>query len=160
MEQSESVRSGQFLTFKLDNEMFSLDVSHVQEVLDMLPVTKLPAAPDFVKGIINVRGNMVPVMDLRKKFGLSELDASQDTRIIVFDVNQNGETMTLGALADSVHEVSDFDLNKIEPPPKIARRWRSDFIHGIAKKNDQFFMILDINKVFTEEELAMTAETA
>ncbi len=149
----------QYLTFKLGEEVFALDVAQVREVLDLSTITKVPGAPEFMRGVINVRGNVVPVMDLRLKFGLSKTENTVDTRIVVMELFLEGETTVLGAMADSVDEVIELDPTQIEPPPKIGSRWKTEFIKGIGKNNDLFIIILDINRVFSTDELAI-AEAA
>ncbi len=145
----------QYLTFRVGDEVFALDVSQVREVLDLITITKVPRSPEFMRGVINVRGSIVPVVDLRLKFGLSKTENSMDTRIIVMDLFLDGENTIIGALADSVHEVMELDLSQIEPPPKIGMRWRTEFIRGIGKHDGQFIIILDIDRVFTSEELVI-----
>jgi len=147
--------AGQYLTFKLGEEIFALNVGQVREVLDLAAITKVPGTPDFMRGVINVRGSVVPVMDLRLKFGLSRTENTLDTRIIVMELSLEGEVVVLGTLADSVNEVIDLEPNQIEPPPKIGMRWRTEFIKGIGKRNDLFIIILDIDQVFSTDELAI-----
>jgi purine-binding chemotaxis protein CheW len=145
----------QYLTFRVGDEVLALDVSQVREVLDLITITKVPRSPEFMRGVINVRGSVVPVVDLRLKFGLSKTENSMDTRIIVMDLFLDGENTIIGALADSVHEVMELDTSQIEPPPKIGMRWRTEFIRGIGKHDGQFIIILDIDRVFTSEELVI-----
>ena len=148
-----------YLTFKLGDEMFAIDVSQVREVLDLSPITKVPQAADFMRGVINVRGNVVPVVDLRMKFGLPPADNTKDTRVVVMEISMDGEEVVLGALADSVHDVKEINPDQIEPPPRIGARWRSEFIKGIGKLDDQFIIILDIDRVFSTDELAFMQKT-
>ncbi len=116
-------------------------------------------SPDFMRGVVNVRGSMVPVIDLRKKFGLPETENTPDTRIVIMELGMNGETMAVGALADSVHEVTDLDSGQIEGTPKLGGKWRSEFIRGIGKNGGQFIMILDIDRVFSSDEQMFMGET-
>lgn len=147
--------TGQYLTFKLSDEVFALDVSQVREVLDLAPIVKVPGTPDFMRGVTNVRGSVVPVIDMRMKFGFSKTESTMDTRIIVMEILIEGEPTVLGTLADSVDEVINLEEDAIEPPPKIGLRWRTELIRGIGKKEDLFILILDINRVFSSEELAV-----
>jgi len=147
------------LTFKLEEEMFSINVSQVREVLDLSKITKMPNAPDFMRGVINVRGNVVPVVDMRVKFGLPEIDNTVNTRIVVMDLALDDEKVVMGAIADSVHDVVELDPDQIEPPPKIGNRWRTDFIRGIGKQDDEFIMMLDVDRVFSTDELAHVEES-
>ena len=158
-ENTEETTTRQYLTFKLGEELFALDVIQVREVLDVTAITKVPRAADFMRGVINVRGNVVPVADLRLKFGMPPAETTLDTRIVVMEIVIDGDTMILGALADSVHDVMDMTRDRIEPPPKIGARWNSKFIKGIGKYDDQFIIILDIDKVFSTEEVKLLADT-
>jgi purine-binding chemotaxis protein CheW len=149
-----------YLTFKLGDELFALNVSQVREVLDLTTITKVPRAPEFMRGVINVRGSVVPVVDMRTKFGLERVSDTQDTRTIVLDLSMDGETTVIGALADSVHEVVELDPGQIEAPPKIGMRWKSEFIKGIGKRNETFIIILDIDRVFSAEEMELVGVTS
>ncbi|HOJ13131.1 MAG TPA: chemotaxis protein CheW [Deltaproteobacteria bacterium] len=150
----------QYLSFKLDNEEYALDISKVREVLDMTRITRVPQAPAFMKGVINLRGSVVPVVDLNKKFGIKDTESTVNTRIIIGEVAVDGEDTVLGVLADSVHEVMEMEPENIEPAPKIGMRLNTDFIKGMGKKDDEFIMILDIDRVFSAEELSMMAKNS
>jgi len=150
----------QYLTFKLGDEVFALDVSQVREVLDVTAITKVPRAPDFMRGVINVRGSVVPVADMRLKFGMTKTENSMDTRVVVMDIAMDGETTILGALADSVHEVMDLEPSQIEAPPKIGTRWKTEFIKGIGKRDEEFIILLDIDRIFSTDELAIVQDTS
>jgi len=144
-----------YLTFNLDDEDFAVDVFNVREVLDFTNVTKVPRTPDFMKGVINLRGSVVPVVDMRLKFGLEEVDSTVDTCIIVMEVDMESEATVIGALADSVKEVFELDPKNIEPPPRIGTRLETEFISGMGKYNNDFIIILDINEVFSADELIL-----
>lgn len=144
----------QYLTFKLEDEVFALDISKVREVLDFTTVTKVPRTPDFMRGVINLRGSVVPVVDMRLKFGMTVTEKTVNTCIIIVEVTLDGDSMLLGALADSVQEVMDLEPDQIEPAPKIGTRFRTDFIKGMGKHDTKFIMLLDIDKVFSADELA------
>lgn len=148
----------QYLTFKLKDEVFALDISKVREVMDFTTVTKVPQTPDFMLGVINLRGSVVPVVDMRLKFGMTRTEKSVNTCIIIVEIELDGETTVLGALADSVQEVMDLDPDQIEPPPRIGTRLKTKFIKGMGKRDNQFIIILDIDKVFTAEELAIAED--
>ena len=145
----------QYLTFKLDEEIFALDISKVKEVLDFTEITKIPQTPEFMKGVINLRGGVVPVVDMRLKFGMSETARTVHTCIIIIEVTIEGETTVLGALVDSVQEVMDLEPGQIEPAPRIGTRLRTEFIRGMGKRDNHFLMILDIDQVFSADELAI-----
>jgi purine-binding chemotaxis protein CheW len=148
----------QYLTFKLGEEMFAIDVSQVREVLDVTTITKVPRAPAFMRGVINVRGSVVPVVDLRLKFDLSGTEQTLDTRIVVMEIALNGELTIIGTLADAVHNVMDIEPANIEPAPKVGARWNTEFIRGIGKHNDQFIIILNVDRIFLAEELALVQQ--
>ncbi len=145
----------QYLTFKLEDEVFALDISKVREVLDFTAITKVPKTPEFMRGVINLRGSVVPVVDLRLKFGMSGTEKTVNTCIIITEVTVDNETTVLGALADSVQEVMDLGPDHIEPAPKIGTRLNTEFIRGMGKRDNAFVIILDIDKVFSIDELAL-----
>jgi purine-binding chemotaxis protein CheW len=145
----------QYLTFKLEDEVFALDISKVREVLDFTTITKVPKTPEFMRGVINLRGSVVPVVDLRLKFGMSKTEKTVNTCIIIAEVTIDNDTTVLGALADSVQEVMDLEPGHIEPAPKIGTRLNTEFIRGMGKRDNSFVIILDIDKVFSIDELAL-----
>jgi len=148
----------QFLTYKLGDETFALDITKVREVLDFTTVTKVPRTPEFMRGVINLRGSVVPVVDLRLKFGMTRTENSVNTCIIITEVTVDGDTTILGCLADSVQEVLDLDEEHIAPAPKIGTKLRTEFIRGMGKRDDRFIIILDIDKVFSADELVLVQE--
>jgi len=145
----------QYITFKLGDELFAIDVVQVREVLEVSQITKVPTAPDYMRGVVNVRGQATPVVDLRKRFGLPVTPDTVSTRIIVMELKLDGEQAVLGGLADSVHEVIELEPGDIGPPPQIAMRWRTKFILGLGKRGDDFIIVLDADAVFASEELVM-----
>ncbi|HIJ76216.1 MAG TPA: chemotaxis protein CheW [Deltaproteobacteria bacterium] len=158
MSASSIAETTQYLTFKLAGEVFALDISKVREVMDFTKVTKVPQTPDFMLGVINLRGSVVPVVDMRLKFGMTMTEKSVNTCIIIVEIELDGETTVLGALADSVQEVMDLDPDQIEPAPRIGTRLNTKFIKGMGKRDKQFIIILDIDKVFSLDELAMARD--
>ncbi|WP_321478224.1 chemotaxis protein CheW [uncultured Paludibaculum sp.] len=150
----------QYMTFKLGAELFAINVAQVREVLEVAQITKVPTTPRYMRGVVNVRGQATPVVDLRLKFGLSESPDTVHTRIIVMELELDGEATVLGGTADSVHEVIELEPGSINPPPRIAMRWRTDFIQGMGKRGDDFIIILDVNAVFSSEELAAVSEAS
>lgn len=159
MATQESNESNQYLTFKLDGEVFALAIGKVREVLDFTTVTRVPQTPNYMRGVINLRGSVVPVMDLRLKFGLDKTEKTVNTCIIIAEIELDGETTVLGALADSVQEVLDLEADQIEPPPRIGTKLRTEFIKGMGKHGEEFIIILDIDKVFTADELSAVQGT-
>lgn len=145
----------QCLTFKLANEVYALEIAKVREVLEYTDVTRVPRMPEFLCGVINLRGKVVPVANMRCKFGMPEIEKTVHTSIIITEVCIDGETTIIGALADSVQEVMEIAPDQIEEPPKIGARLRADFIKGIGKHESRFIIILNIDKVFSAEELEM-----
>jgi purine-binding chemotaxis protein CheW len=145
----------QYLTFRLDSETFALEISKVREVLDFTTVTKVPQTQDFMLGVINLRGSVVPVVDMRLKFGMSKAEATVNACIIIVEIELDGEITVLGALADSVQEVLEIPPDQIEPPPRIGTGLNTQFIRGMGHHGAQFIIILDIDKVFSAEELAV-----
>ncbi|ABK99224.1 chemotaxis protein CheW [Pelobacter propionicus] len=144
----------QYLTFKLADEIFALDVAKVREILEVTTITKVPQTPDFMRGVINLRGSVVPVVDMRLKFGMSMTEQTVNTCIIVVEISLDGDSLVLGALADSVQEVVEMEAEKIEPAPHIGTKLNTDFIRGMGKVDDHFVMILDIDRIFSSAELA------
>lgn len=148
--------TAQYITFKLGDELFAINVSQVREVLDLSLVTKVPTAPEYMRGVVNVRGNAIPVVDLRLKFGLPKVADTVQTRIVVLELKMDGEPVVLGGLADSVHEVIELEPQQIDEPPSIGMRWKTEVIQGMGKRGDQFIIILDINRVFSTADLALS----
>jgi purine-binding chemotaxis protein CheW len=143
----------QYLTFKLGNEIFGIDVAKVREILDFTTITEIPRTPEFMSGVINLRGNVVPVVDLRLCFQMSKTVRTRNTCIVVVEVLLESESTVIGALADSVEEVIDMEPDQIKPAPKIGTQIRTDFIKGMGTRENQFIMILDIDRVFSVEQL-------
>jgi purine-binding chemotaxis protein CheW len=147
--------AGQYLTFTLDKETYAFDISQVREILDVSDITRVPQMPEFMLGVINLRGRVVPVIDLRLKFGLTKTEKTIDTCIIIIEMDIEGEATLLGTLADSVREVMTLEPDQIVPPPKIGTRLNTEFIKGMGKRNDEFVIIADIDKVFAIDEVAV-----
>jgi purine-binding chemotaxis protein CheW len=142
-----------YLSFKLGEEVFAINVSKVLNILEMKPITRVPKSPDYLIGVINLRGNVLPVVDLRIKFGLPEISITVDTNIIVLSIEKDGETIMLGILIDAVREVLEFKNDEISPSPAIGTKYNSAFIKGMWRINENFIMILDIDKVFSFEDV-------
>jgi purine-binding chemotaxis protein CheW len=148
------VELNQYLTFQLGKEIFALGIGQVREVLDYTEITKVPRTPAYLRGVINLRGGVVPVIDLRLKFGMEQTRKTVNTCIVIAEVDLEGETTVLGALADSVREVLELNPGDIEPPPRLGTRLDTRFIKGMGKRDDDFIIILDIDCIFSAEELA------
>ena len=145
--------ANQYLTFTLDREVFALDIESVREVLELTHITRVPRTPEFMRGVINLRGHAVPVVDMRKKFGMPLAEDTVNTCIIIAEVAMGDESAVIGALVDSVREVFEMGAGEIMPPPRMGLSVKTDFIRGMGKQDEEFVMILDINKVFSEAEM-------
>ncbi len=148
-----------YLSFRLGEEMFSADVSKVLEILEMRPITKVPRSPSYMRGVINLRGSVLPVLDTRIKFGMPATEDTVDTCIVVLNVIMEGEPLTLGALVDSVEEVLELTEADIEAPPTIGSKFNPEYLHGMVKMDENFIMVLNVDKVFSTDELVAVTET-
>lgn len=148
----------QYVTFSLGEELFGVEVSRAREILSVTPVTKVPQTPEYLLGVINLRGQVVPVVDMRLKLGLSTKQETEDTCIIVVEVHIGGEEIIVGVLADAVREVLEVRSDQIEPPPRLGTRLKTDFIDGMGKIDEQFMILLNIDKVFSSDELVLVHE--
>lgn len=151
----------QYLTFKLSDEVYAISVAHIKEVLGVPRITRVPRMPDFMSGVINLRGNVVPVLDLRLKFGLEATALTIDTSIIVTEIgnifaDNDNEGFTIGVFSDLVQNVITIDPAMISPPPKIGVSIDTSFITGMGRVDDSFVIILDLNKILSEKELLLT----
>lgn len=144
----------QYLTFSLGKEDFALEIARVREVLDYTNITKVPRMPEFLRGVINLRGNVVPVTDLRLKLGMSATERTVNTCIVIVEIDIDGELMHMGVLTDSVREVLDLNPDQIKPPPRLGTKLNTEFIRGMGKRDDRLLIILDIDKVLSSDELA------
>ncbi len=160
MNSGESTEATQYLTFTLGEEDYALEIARIREVLDFTTITRVPRMPSFLRGVINLRGNVAPVIDLRLKLGMSAIRKTVDTCIIIVEIEIDGELTQVGALADSVKEVIDLDPNRIAPPPRLGTRLKSEFIKGMGKQEESFLIILDIDRVLSHEELSLIGSTA
>ncbi len=164
---SDVVTKEQFLSFTLSGVTFALPVEHVREVLEVTTITPIPRTPPFMRGVINVRGSVVPVVDLRRKLGMGmnghphgadgQVPDGVDTCVVVLDIPCGEKTAVAGALVDSVQEVLEFSADRVEPPPRLGAAVDSEFLKGIGKREDRFVMILGIDRLFQEEELEISA---
>lgn len=160
MAQTSITSRAHYITFSLAGERFAIGVAHVREVLDLITVTRVPTAPSYMRGVVNVRGSAIPVIDLRQKLGLPSAADDVNTRILVLELEIDDEQTVVGALANSVHDVVEIEPQELVEAPRLAMRWRSDLIHGMAKRGDQFLMILDIVRVFANDVVALEAVAA
>lgn len=141
------------LVLELQGEIFAIDAHRVREILDMVPVTEVPGSRPFVNGLINVRGKIVPLADLRMKFGMATPPPTIDTRIVVIETDVEGEPTSVGLLADRVLEVTELAAAAIEETPRIGLRWRSEYVQGIGKRGADLIILIDLENI-----LASTTE--
>jgi len=142
-----------YLIFKLGNEEFAANAGSVLHILELVNITEVPNSPDFMKGVINLRGSVLPVIDTRIKFGLSSTDMTSNTCIIVFEVKHEDELVQVGALVDSVQSVIEIEKGDIKAPPTIKKTDAVNFITGMVEQNEKFIMIIDTSRVFSTEEI-------
>jgi purine-binding chemotaxis protein CheW len=142
-----------YLSFKIGNEMFAANVRHVHNIIELVPITKVPHSPSYMLGIINLRGQVLPVVDTRVKFGLSATAATNNTCILVMEVSIENESILVGALVDGVSEVLEIGAENIKSAPSLGAKFKSDFITGVFHNGDSFIMLLDMDKVFSADEL-------
>ena len=148
-----------YLTFKLGDEIFAANVSKVLNILELTKITKVPKAPHYMKGVINLRGSVLPLIDTRSKFEMEETEYTSNTCILVLDIDMSGESVHVGALVDSVQEVLEFDENSIQAAPSIGTKYKSEFIEGMAKVGENFIMILNMDLVFSTDEMSLIKES-
>lgn len=142
----------EYLAFTLDGSQYAAEVAKVQEVLEYTKITKVPCAAEYVEGIISSRGQGISVVNLRKKFGMSEAEVGKDTRIIVLEIEGLNGVVTFGAIADSVQEVIELDEEEVERAPRFGSEVAQRFIRGIGRKDGAFIIILDIGRIFSDDE--------
>lgn len=148
-----------FLSFRIGKETFAVSVAKVLEVLEKQYITEVPNVPDYIEGVINFRGKIIPVIDTRLKFRLPKRAEGEKYVVIVFDLNVEGKKMLIGAMADSVHDVISFDETSIMDVPEMGYSYNTDFLLGMLKNETSFTMILDIDKVFSKEEVSLLQQT-
>ncbi len=141
----------QYLTLGLAGETFGIAIRNVREILDMRPISRLPHAPHFLLGMIDVRGSGYPIVDLRLKLDLPSVPATDATRIIILDVPIEDRVVGVGFVADCVYEVTDIDESVMEPVPSVGGRWKSDYIAGIGRKGEKFVIIFDLKRLMAHE---------
>jgi len=136
------------LTLRLQDEVFAIEAGSVREILDLVPITEVPNAPAFVGGLINVRGRVVPLADLRVMFDMDRPPPDKDTRIVVIEIDIGGEPTVVGILADKVHDVTDIEAAAIQDAPRVGMRWRPEFVRSIGRRNGTFVVIPNLERIF------------
>lgn len=152
--------AGKYLTFLLGEEGYGLEILKVQEIIGMQEITKIPRTPPYVKGVLNLRGKVIPVVDLRLKFGMQEQEVSRKTCIIVTQVQQAGSSLIVGIVVDEVSEVLEISGDQIEPAPAFGTQVDTNFILGMAKSETSVKILLDIDKVLSVEDVAALTKTS
>jgi purine-binding chemotaxis protein CheW len=150
----------QYLTYSLGEEVFAMDIRAVREIIQYAAMTTVPLMPDFVRGVINLRGQVVPVIDLQSRLGRSTATVGKKTCIIIFDASREGEKLELGLMVDSVSEVIEIADAHIEPAPQFGASIRRDFIRGMGKVDGEFIVILEPERALDIEDMALLAEQA
>jgi purine-binding chemotaxis protein CheW len=157
MDRNTETSSVQFVTLGIDQEVFAVPVDAVVEILDMRPMFRLPEAPPYLAGLIDVRGRSVPVVDLRLKLGLPAIATTETTRILVLEITIEGRPLALGLIADRVFEVMALDVRQVEAPPDIGVKWRSDYISGVGRRDGGFVIIFDLPRLFSGTDAMLIA---
>ncbi len=153
-------REGKYLTFTLASEEYGIGILKIREIIGMMPITSVPQTPDFVKGVINLRGKVIPVMDLRLRFGMEAIDYSERTCIIVVEIEGGGGTVQIGIVVDSVSEVLNIKGEEIEDTPTFGTKLNIDYILGMSKMEGGVKILLDIDKVLSAKEIAALDKAA
>lgn len=159
-ERSISDREGKYLTFTLDNEEYGIGIIKVKEIIGMIAITPVPQTPGYVKGVVNLRGKVIPVVDLRLKFGMDSIEYNERTCIIVVEIAGTAKKIPMGIVVDSVSEVLNIKAGDIEDTPNFGSRLETDYILGMAKTGGGVKILLDIDKVLNSEEMAMLQAAA
>lgn len=159
MEKINKKESGQYLTFQLGDEIFAFDVLRTNEVLEVSQITRIPGSADSMIGVINLRGSVVPVVDLRKKLRMNVQEKTVDTSIIIIDTDYGEEKVTLGVLVDAAKKVIKLDDTQLEPPPKVGMKLNIEYITAIGKCDNDFIILLNSDKIFSEQELLTASES-
>jgi len=142
-----------YLTFQLGDEVFACHVNKLLHILEIPSITEVPGSPEYMNGIINLRGKVLPVIDTKVKMGMPPVEFTKDTCIVVMDINMEEDSLLVGVLVDRVLEVLEFDEEQILPPPNLGSKYHSEFITGIVNRDDKFILIIDIDTIFSLDEI-------
>lgn len=157
---AKSALAGKYLTFVLADEDYGLEILKIQEIIGMMTITTMPRTPDYVRGVINLRGKVIPVLDMRRKFDLPTTEDTSRTCIIVTQIDNGDTTLTTGIVVDRVSEVLDIAVEQIDPPPDFGGGVETRFILGLGKVNDRVIMLLDINSILTSDDMKLMQSAA
>lgn len=144
-----------YFTFRLGSKLFAVNIGHVTKILELTEITKMPNSPSYFRGIINLFGDVIPVFDGRLKFGFQENERTRDTCILILVFELDGQTVSSGIIVDSVEKVLIFEPDEIKPAPTVGKGFNAEFINGITTFEDEFVIILNIEKIFSEEEIKL-----
>lgn len=150
----ESSEENQYLTFTLAQEMFAISIQNIREIMEYGELTTVPMMPDFVRGVINLRGSVVPVIDLSARFGRGQSQINSRSCVVILEVGNEGAEQEIGVIVDAVSEVREISASEIEPAPSFGTRVRADFISGMGKVDERFVIVLDVQRVVDIEEMA------
>ena len=148
----------QYLTFLLGSEMFAIDILGIKEIIEYGSLTSVPMMPEFIRGVINLRGAVVPVVDLSARFGRASSAVTRRSCIVIIEADNEGEKQDIGVVVDAVSEVLEIPAAEIEPPPSFGARIRADFISGMAKVEGKFVIVLQVDRVLSVDEMSQLAE--
>jgi purine-binding chemotaxis protein CheW len=151
----EDTQRGKYLTFTLGNEIYGIGIAHVTEIIGIQKITEMPDMPEYVRGVINLRGQVIPLVDVRVRFHMSKREFDERTCVVVVRINET----SIGLVVDTVNEVASIPDEKISPPPKISRNTASRYIQGIGKSSDHVTILLDVTKLLFDEELDLLEES-
>jgi len=157
---TQSAQAQQYLTFSLGSEVFAIGILAIKEIIEYSNLTTVPMMPAYVRGVINLRGAVVPVLDLSVRFGKTPNNVTKRTCIVIIEISTAGERQDVGVVVDAVDSVLDIPADQIEPPPTFGARISTDFIQGMGKVNGRFVILLDVNSVLAPEEAGMLSQTA
>jgi purine-binding chemotaxis protein CheW len=156
--EAEMLQSESYLTFRVGEELFAANVANVMEILELPKITKVPKSPPFMRGVMNLRGNVLPVIDTRLKFGLEQVNDTVHSCIMVLHVEIEQHKVVVGALVDAVQEVVEIDPSAIQPPPSIGSKYKTEFINGMYNLHDRLIMLLNVDRVFRSHEIVLLQE--
>ena len=157
VERQSQGEEGQYLTFTLRGEMFAIGILNIKEIIEYGQLTSVPMMPEFIRGVINLRGSVVPVVDLAARFGGKAAEVTRRTCIVIIEVNTDDGRQDIGVVVDAVSEVLEIPVGEIEPAPAFGAKIRADFIRGMGKVDGKFVIILEVDKVLSVDELAMVS---
>ncbi len=155
MKTEKLAKTNSYLTFKIGEELFGANVSKILSILELTKITRIPRTPDFIRGVINLRGAVLPIIDIRLKFGLTQTEFTSNTCILVLEIDMDSVTVKIGALVDSVQEVLELEESDILPPPNMGTKYKSDFIEGMFKLENSFVVLLNMDLIFSEDEITV-----